>query len=130
MVIMHNRDTTRGFTLIELLVALTIMSTILAIAVPRYFSNIETAQENVLHEDLYVLRDAIDHYFSDKGVYPTVLSDLVTKNYLRAIPVDPFTQSSNSWVIAAPTDPSLGAVYDVHSGSPNKAVNGTWLTSW
>jgi general secretion pathway protein G len=130
MVTMHNRITPRGFTLIELLVALTIMSTILAIAVPRYFSNIETAQENVLHEDLYILRDAIDHYFSDKGVYPTLLTDLVTQNYLRAVPVDPFTQSANSWVIVAPADTTLGAVYDIHSGSPNKAANGTWLASW
>jgi general secretion pathway protein G len=121
---------TRGFTLIELLVALTIMATILSVAVPRYFSNIETAQENVLHEDLYVLRDSIDHYFSDKSVYPTTLSDLVTQNYLRSIPIDPFTQSANSWTIVAPADTTLGAVFDVHSGSPNQARNGTWLATW
>lgn len=120
----------RGFSLIELIVALAILSTILAIAVPRYFNNIETAQENVLREDLYVMRSAIDHYFSDKSLYPNVLGDLVTQNYLRAIPTDPFTKSSNSWVIVAPADPTLGAVYDIHSGSPNMAKDGTWLASW
>lgn len=120
----------RGFSLIELIVALAILSTILAIAVPRYFNNIETAQENVLREDLYVMRSAIDHYFSDKSLYPNALSDLVTQNYLRAIPTDPFTKSSNSWVVVAPADPTQGAVYDIHSGSPNMAKDGTWLASW
>lgn len=126
MVNMRNR----GFSLIELIVALAILATILAIAVPRYFNNIETAQENVLREDLYVMRSAIDHYFSDKSVYPAALADLVAQNYLRAIPKDPFTQSSNSWTVVAPADPSLGAVYDIHSGSPNKARDGTWLAAW
>jgi general secretion pathway protein G len=121
---------TRGFSLIELIIALAILATILSIAVPRYFSNIETAQENVLREDLYIMRSAIDHYFSDKSAYPAQLSDLVTQNYLRAVPTDPFTQSSNSWTIVPPSNPSLGAVYDIHSGSPNKATNGTWLASW
>jgi general secretion pathway protein G len=120
----------RGFTLIELLVALTIMATILSVAVPRYFSNIETAQENVLREDLYILRDAIDHYYSDKSVYPATLDDLVTQNYLRGIPIDPFTQSAKSWVAVAPSDPLLGAGCDVHRGAPKTARNGTWLKDW
>jgi general secretion pathway protein G len=120
----------KGFTLIELLVALAIMATILSIAVPRYFSNIETTQENVLKEDLYVMRDAIDHYFSDKSTYPSALSDLVAQNYLRSVPVDPFTQSANSWVVVAPAQGTAGAVYDVHSGAPNMASDGTWLKDW
>ena len=120
----------RGFTLIELLVALAILAAILSIAVPRYFNNIETAQENVLKEDLYVMRDAIDHFYADKGTYPNLLSDLVTQNYLRSLPVDPFTQSANSWIVVAPTQVSIGAVYDVHSGAPNKAQDGTWLKDW
>jgi general secretion pathway protein G len=120
----------KGFTLIELLVALAILATILSIAVPRYFNNIETAQENVLKEDLYVLRDSIDHYFSDKGVYPNVLADLVTQSYLRSIPVDPFTQSANSWIVVAPAAGAAGAVFDVHSGAPNMARDGTWLKDW
>ena len=120
----------RGFTLIELLVALAILAMILSIAVPRYFNNIATAQENVLKEDLYVLRDSIDHFYSDKGIYPTLLTDLVTQNYLRSLPVDPFTQSANSWVVVAPAQANIGAIYDVHSGAPNKAQDGTWLKDW
>lgn len=120
----------KGFTLIELLVALAILAFILSIAVPRYFSNIETTQENVLKEDLYVMRDALDHYYSDKGTYPNALTDLVAQNYLRSIPVDPFTQSANSWIIVAPTVAGSGAVFDIHSGAPNMARDGTWLKDW
>lgn len=126
MVIMR----TRGFSMIELMVALAILATILSLAVPRYFGNIDAAKESVLREDLYIMRDAIDKHFSDHGMYPAKLEDLVTKRYLRKIPVDPFTLSANSWVIVAPPDTSLGAVYDVHTSAPNKARDGTWYKEW
>lgn len=120
----------KGFTLIELLVALAILALVLSIAVPRYFSNIETAQENVLKEDLYVMRDALDHFYSDKGYYPDTLPDLVAQNYLRSIPIDPFTQSANSWIIQPPAIAGTGGVFDVHSGAPNMARDGSWLKDW
>lgn len=120
----------QGFTIIELLVSLAIVATILSLAAPRYFKNVDTAKEVVLREDLYILRDAIDKFYSDKNVYPATLDDLVTQKYLRSIPVDPFTQSSHSWVVVPPTDPVLGAVYDVHSSAPNTARDGTWFKDW
>jgi general secretion pathway protein G len=119
-----------GFSMIELMVALAILATILSLAAPRYFGNVDAAKESVLREDLYLLRDAIDKHYSDNGKYPDSLDDLVTKKYLRAIPVDPFTQSSNSWITVAPADASLGAIYDIRSGAPNKARNGTWFKDW
>ncbi|MCU6433681.1 type II secretion system GspH family protein [Undibacterium sp. Jales W-56] len=120
----------RGFTLIELLVALAIVATILSLAAPKYFTNVDRAKEAVLREDLYAIRDAIDKYYSDKNKYPAVLEDLVTAKYLRSVPMDPLTQSTHSWVIQTPTDPSLGVVYDVHSSAPNKARDGTWYKDW
>lgn len=116
--------------MIELMVALAILATILTIAVPKYFGNLDASKESVLKEDLYIMRDAIDKYFSDKGAYPTLLSDLVEQHYLRAIPIDPFTKSANSWVIIPPENPALGAVYDVKSSAPNQARDGTWYKEW
>ena len=116
--------------MIELMVALAILATVLSIAVPRYFGNIDAARESVLREDLYVMRDAIDKHFADNGRYPDALDDLVKKKYLRNIPVDPFTQSSNSWTVVAPEDATLGAVFDVRSSAPNKARDGTWFKDW
>src|SRR5690348_2114356 len=99
----------RGFTLIELLVALAILALLLSIAVPRYFGSLARAEEGVLRENLYVIRDAVDKHFADTGRYPASLEELVMKKYLRAVPSDPITQSTASWVIIAPSDPKQGA---------------------
>ena len=120
----------RGFTMIELLVTLAIMGLLISLAVPRYFGNIAKAREDVLREDLYLMRDAIDKYYSDRNKYPDKLEELVTGLYLRKIPADPFTQSSYSWVAVAPTDGSPGAVADVRSGTPGKARDGTLFKDW
>jgi general secretion pathway protein G len=116
--------------MIELMVTLAIVATILTLAAPRYFGNIDKTKESVLREDLFVLRDAIDKYYADKNRYPDTLKDLVTEKYLRGIPVDPFTQSSNSWVIVPAQDATLGVVTDVKTSAPNTARDGTWLKDW
>jgi general secretion pathway protein G len=120
----------RGFTLIELLVTLAIIGLLVAIAAPRYFGNLDRAKEDVLKEDLYLVRDAIDKFYSDRNRYPDKLDDLVDERYLRKIPIDPFTQSARSWVIVPPKDVSQGVVSDVRSGAPNTARDGTWLKDW
>src|SRR5438874_247666 len=106
-----------GFTLIELLVALTILGLLLSIAVPRYFGSVSRAEEAVLKENLYVLRDAMDKYYGDTGRYPDSLDDLVAKKYLRGVPTDPITQSTLTWVLVPAADPREGAVFDVKSGA-------------
>jgi general secretion pathway protein G len=120
----------RGFTMIELLVTLAILGLLVSIAAPRYFGNLDKAKEDVLREDLYVLRDAIDKFYSDRNRYPDTLEDLVTQRYLRKVPVDPFTESARSWVVIPAPDPSMGAVADVHSGATNVGRDGTWLKDW
>lgn len=119
-----------GFTLIELLVALAIVALITSIAAPRYFGHLDRAKEDVLKEDLYILRDAIGKFYSDRNRYPDSLHELVQERYLRKLPDDPFTQSPDSWVIVPSEDPAMGVVADVHSGAPNKARDGTWLRDW
>jgi general secretion pathway protein G len=119
-----------GFTMIELMVTLAIVATILTVAAPRYFGNIDKTKESVLREDLYILRDAIDKYYADKNRYPNELNDLVTAKYIRKIPVDPFTQSANSWVVIPAEDPSLGTVSDVRSSATNTARDGSRLKDW
>jgi general secretion pathway protein G len=114
----------RGFTLIELLVVLAIIGGLLALAAPRYLHRVDLAKETVLLSDLATMRDALDKFFGDTGRYPASLEELVTRRYLRRIPPDPITESTDSWVVVAPPAPDQGAVYDVKSGAPGKTVDG------
>src|SRR5262245_55105001 len=86
-----------GFTLIELIIVVSIIAILTAIAVPVYKTHILRANEAVLKEDLHTLRTSIDQYTWDKQRAPQSLDDLVSAGYVRAIPVDPFTNSSTTW---------------------------------
>ncbi len=119
-----------GFTLIELIVVLTIIGTLLAIAVPRYFSSLEKARETILRQDLSVMRDALDKYDSDKGHFPETLEALVTDKYIRAIPVDPYTKKADTWTVVASDIPDEPGIKDVHSGFEGNAPDGTAYATW
>ena len=121
----------RGFTLIELLVVLAIIATLLTIAVPRYFGSVDRSKDTVLRQSLKVTRDSIDKFYGDKARYPESLEELVTERYLRAVPRDPVTDKIDTWVIVPPPDKSArGQVYDLRSGAPGKALDGSDYASW
>lgn len=119
-----------GFTLIELLVVMTLIALLLTIAVPRYFGSVDRTKESVLHESLATMRESIDKYYADTGKYPASLEALVKHKYLRKIPVDPITDSADTWVVIPPDDPQKGGAYDVKSGANHKARDGTLYSDW
>jgi len=119
-----------GFTLIELLVVLGIVALMLTLAVPRYFPSIDKSKEVVLADNLRNVRAVIDQYYGDTGRYPDTLDQLVEKKYLRALPVDPLTESSASWIIVAPDDGSKGGVYNIKSGAPGNDRSGKPYAEW
>jgi len=120
----------KGFTLIELLVVMAIIATLLTIAVPRYYASLDRSKEAVLKENLYQMRDAIGKYYADKGKYPASLDALATDKYLRKVPLDPITESAETWQAVAPEDPQKSGVYDVRSGAPGKGLDGTEFSTW
>ena len=117
-------------TLIELMVVLAIVALLVSIVSPRYFRAVARAEETVLRENLWLLRDAIDKHYADVGRYPEALQDLVARRYVRAVPVDPMTQSSASWVVVAPPDSAQGAVFDVRSGAEGADRSGVAYAQW
>ena len=119
-----------GFTLIELIVVLAVVATLLTLALPRYFSSIDRAKEAVLKENLYLVRDAIGKHYADKGKYPESLDAMVSDKYLRKLPTDPITESTSTWVILPPEDLQKGGVYDVKSGAPGTALDGSAFGEW
>lgn len=119
-----------GFTLIELLVVMAVVATLLTLVVPRYFGSIDKSKEAVLKENLHQMREAISRYHADRGKYPETLEALATDKYLRKVPLDPITESAASWVVVRPENPDKSGVYDVRSGAPGKASDGTEYAQW
>jgi general secretion pathway protein G len=55
----------------------------------------------------------------------------VQYKYLRAIPIDPITDSTITWLLSPPLDIEMkGAVYDIHSGSQDVASDGSQYADW
>ena len=127
-----------GFTLIELIIVLSIIGLLVGLGLPQYKSAMVKARETVLKENLFILRRLIDQYAQDKGKYPASLQALVQDSYLRAIPVDPTTRLSTTWVEVreqpSPEDPMLAeipGVLDIKSGSEDKSpIDGTPYNTW
>jgi general secretion pathway protein G len=119
-----------AFTLIELLVAMAIVAVLLSLAVPSYLWRIEAGQEAVLRDNLRETRDALDKFYGDNSRYPDALTDLVTRRYLRRMPIDPVTGSDHTWIIVAPADTRQGGVVDIKSGAPGNGRDGTPYSSW
>lgn len=119
----------KAFTLIELLVVMAIVALLLTLVTPNYFARLEQAKETTLKHDLASMRDAIDKFQGDRGRYPAGLDELVSLGYLRALPPDPITGESNSWKTVSPPEGGEG-IYDVHSGAPGQARDGTRYEDW
>lgn len=117
----------RGFTMIELVIVMAMLGLLLSLALPQYMATLERGREQVLQSNLATMREAIDKFYGDRGRYPDKLEDLVTQRYLRAIPVDPFTESP-TWIVVAPREVDKGGVIDVQStmtdseGQPRRAA--------
>jgi len=119
-----------------LLVVLSLIMILSSLALTTYRNSILTAKEAALRSDLFQLRDAIDQYYADKGKYPEALDTLVSERYIRAVPKDPITSATDTWQ-TVPAEQDAGAVssssagiYDVKSGSPDTALDGSAYQDW
>jgi len=128
----------RGFTLIEIIIVFTLIGILVGLGLPQYTTSVKRAREVILKEDLFQMRKLINQYYTDKGKYPVSLQMLVDEQYLRSIPIDPITKSSQTWVEVQQTltddelmsfDIEIGIV-DILSGSNEKALDGTLYNTW
>ena len=124
------RRSEKGFTLIELMVVMTVIALLISIAVPRYFHSIDLAKEASLKQSLNVMRSAIDKFYGDNERYPSTIDELVAKKYIRAVPVDPITESNETWVLKSPSDAVSPSVFDIKSGAIGVAKDGTNYADW
>jgi general secretion pathway protein G len=128
-------DRRRGYTLIEMIIVMAIISILIAIAVPLYQKSLLRTKESLLKNNLFTMRTVIDEYTFDKQKAPQSLDDLVSEGYLRAVPLDPITNSSQSWRLimedaVTSIDQTMPGIYDVRSGSDQKSLEGTPYSDW
>jgi general secretion pathway protein G len=126
-----------GFTLIEMLIVFALIGILVGLGLPQYKYATKRARESVLKENLFQMRTLIDQYYADKGKYPYSLQALVDEKYLRAIPIDPITGSSETWIeipeilseedLISAVEPGIA---DVLSGSEMKSLDGTLYSTW
>lgn len=157
----------RGVSLIELVVTMTILSILAALVLPSAQLTAKRSKEIELRRNLRTIRTAIDEYKKtyDKAVddkklvpslnksgYPETLQQLVEgydfggavsykKKFLRRIPVDPFSPSTNKgeeakWGLRSYTDEPESTnwggedVFDVYSLSEETAIDGSKYKEW
>jgi len=143
-----------GFTLLELIIATMILLILTSMAVPLARVTIKREKERELRRDLWEIRDAIDRYkdaaernaFQTKvGTqnYPPDLETLVKGEevqgkkvrFLRKIPVDPMTNSTEWGMRSMQDDPDSDSwggqsVFDVYTKSQGTGLDGTKYKDW
>jgi len=144
----------RGFTLIELIIATALLLILTTMALPLARLTVKREREHELRQDLWMMRDAIDRYKIDADQnkfqikvdsqgYPPDLETLVKGvdiqgkkvRYLRKVPVDPMTKSTEWGMRSMQDDPdsdSFGgqSVFDVYTKSTDTALDGTKYKDW
>lgn len=152
------RNPSHGFTLIELIITVMIIGILAGMAVPLARNSIQREREFALRAALREMRVAIDKYkeASDRGFlqvkvgtegYPESLEVLVEGvqmvgqvdkklKFLRKIPADPMTNSTEWGLRAYQDDPKMGSswggqnVFDVYTKSEGTAFDGTKYKDW
>jgi general secretion pathway protein G len=143
-----------GLTLVELIITVAIVGILACAALPVAKFQVKRQKERELRRDLWEMRDAIDRYkdAADRGAfqikadsngYPPDLQTLVDGvtaqdkkvRFLRAIPIDPMTNSTD-WGMRSNQDDadsdSWGGqnVFDVYTKSYGAALDGTKYNTW
>ncbi len=143
-----------GLTLVELIICITIISILACAALPVARLQVKRQKERELRRDLWEMRDAIDKYkdVADAGGiqikvdsmgYPPDLQTMVDGvdvkdkklRFLRAIPTDPMTNSTD-WGLRSNQDDTDSTtwgsqnVFDVYTKSDDTALDGTKYNTW
>lgn len=153
----HQGQSTRpelGFTLLELIIATAILVVLSTMIIPMARVTIQREKERQLRFALWEMRDAIDRYkdAADRGGfqtkvdsqnYPPDLETLVKGvdvqgkkvRFLRKIPIDPMTNSTEWGLRSMQDDPdsdSFGgqSVFDVYTKSQGTALDDTKYKDW
>lgn len=137
----------RGFTLVEVLVVIVVLAVIAAIVLPKFVNSGLRSREAALKSNLRIVREAINLFQTDTGLFPASLDDLSATTappkgltssgaladidpadwngpYLESVPNDPI---SGEELIYKTAGVGVGRVISSASGT---ASDGTAYSSW
>jgi general secretion pathway protein G len=144
----------QGFTLLELIIATVILTILTMMALPMFKMTVKREKEKELRHALWEMRDAIDRYkdAADRGAfqtkvdsqnYPPDLETLVKGvdvqgkklRFLRKIPVDPMTKTTEWGMRSMQDDPDSDSwggqnVFDVYTKALGDGLDGTKYKDW
>lgn len=136
-----------GFTLVELLVVIVVLAILAAIVLPKFMSSSKRSQESALKSDLKLIRNAVDLFRTDTGLYPKTAADLAATAapakglgadaaeaditatdwhgpYLQELPTDPISKAAFTYSTTA------GTVGNVTSSAAGASLDGTNYSAW
>jgi type II secretion system protein G len=141
--------TKRGFTLVELLIVIIIIAVLAAVAIPKFANSSQRSKDSALRAELKLLRNAVELFKNDTGVYPAALADLaLEQGSAPATGMDsagaskPIVASEfkGPYVSSVDNDPITGAAFGynttsapygkVYSKASGNASDGTAYSTW
>ena len=155
--VFRKRSLAKGFTVVELAIVAAMIAILTAMVVPIARYTVKRQKELELKEQLRFMRNAIDKYkqASDQGMiqvqlgnegYPPDLDTLVDGvsqigqvnkklKFLRQVPIDPMTGKAEWGLRSYQDEPDSVAwggqnIYDVHSLSGGRAIDGSYYKDW
>lgn len=137
----------RAFTLVELLIVIVVLAVLAAIVIPKFGDSGIRGREASLRSNLKIVRNAVDLFKTDTGVFPAALADLaatsappngkdsaggskaITANdfkgpYVAEVPKDTISGNDMTYSVAS------GTVGKVASSASGAATDTTLYSTW
>jgi general secretion pathway protein G len=112
----------RGFTLVEIILVIIIIGILAAIIIPKFAGQTDKAKIATTKANLNSLRSAIRLFQSDNnGTPPADLSTDLVPNYIRAIPEEAVTPSTD---VGSAVTGDGGWVYNATDGEVSVNLSG------
>ncbi len=131
-----------AFTVIELLIVLIVVAAIASMILPDFLNHGRYSRESALQSDLSRLRNAVQNFSADTGLYPDQLNDLTATqapatgrdSQGRRAVVDPVNWHGPYLTPPLPTDPisRQAFLYSMQPGQVGKVTSsaGTPYDTW
>jgi len=131
----------RGFTIVELLIVIVVIGILAAITIVAYNGIQSRARDSVRALDIKQVQKAVELYYVDNGIYPSLGTDNVGYNlsslagalvpkYLAKLPTDPLGVNGYQYVRGGVAQTSYGILISFESKSFCHVGNNDASTNW